>query len=253
MRLKVIACNALSREVYFSAAQSPHVVDVELLDRSLHEEPDRLRLAVQAVIDRTDSAAYDAIALGLALCSNAAASLVASSKPLVLPRAHDCITLMLGSRKRYNARFRDNPGTYYYTAGWIERAGPDKERVTVEGKEARERIFREYVDKFGEENALYLMDVLHSWHKNYNRAVFISSPVPELRVVEGPAKERAQRIAAEHGWAYEEAEGDLSLFRKLVFGEWNDDEFLVIPPGQRIEPSFDDLVVRCATCSDASL
>ena len=246
MRLKVIACNSLSREVYYTAALSPHTVDVELLDRSLHEEPARLHEALQAAIDATDSARYDTIVLGLALCSNATVDLVAPAIPVVLPRAHDCITLMLGSRQRYNSSFRNNPGTYYYTIGWIERAGMDKERITTEGKEAREKIYREYVEKYGEDNARYLMEVLHSWHKNYNLAAFITSPVPQLKALEGPAKDKVRELADEHGWAYEEAEGDLSLFRKLLFGDWNEDEFLVIPPGQRTVPSYDELVIRCS-------
>jgi len=38
----------------------------------------------------------------------------------VVPRAHDCITLLLGSKERYAKLFGERPGTYWYSAGWLE-------------------------------------------------------------------------------------------------------------------------------------
>jgi hypothetical protein len=243
MRIRMLTCEILSREVYLHAAQSPHVVDVTLLGRELHEEPDKLRVALQKAIDETEGKGYDAVALAYALCSNASAGLEARSIPVVLPRAHDCITLLLGSRERYNTGFRSNPGTYYYTPGWIERVGADKERISVDGREAREKIYQEYVEKYGEENAQYLMDVLHNWQKNYNRALFIRCPIEELRSLDEPVKAKVRGVASENGWTFEETEGDMRLVRKLVFGEWDADDFLVIDPGQRTQPSYDEQVI----------
>ena len=40
---------------------------------------------------------------------------------LVVPRAHDCITLFLGSKERYLDYFQTHPGVYFKTSGWIER------------------------------------------------------------------------------------------------------------------------------------
>ena len=39
--------------------------------------------------------------------------------------------------------------------------------------------------------------------------------------------------------------GDLRLFRMLTNGEWNDDEFLVLEPGQSIQPNYDwDRIIK---------
>src|SRR3990172_11076838 len=129
MRLAVIGCDVLFREISYWSALSPHVIDLQCVPRSLHNEPDRLREDLQRRIDATP-AGYDAIVLGMGLCSNATASLRAGATTVVLPRAHDCMTLFLGSRARYDRRFAENPGTYHYTAGWIERGGANEERVT---------------------------------------------------------------------------------------------------------------------------
>ena len=39
MKLKCLSCEALTRMVYLCAAQSPHLVDVELVRIGLHNEP----------------------------------------------------------------------------------------------------------------------------------------------------------------------------------------------------------------------
>jgi hypothetical protein len=111
----------LARAIYLCAANSPHIVDVALLERGLHDTPAALRQQLQAQIDAASGQGYQAVTLAYGLCGNATAGLVAREVPLVIPRAHDCITLFLGSRQRYNEEFQRIPGTYWYTQDYIER------------------------------------------------------------------------------------------------------------------------------------
>ena len=53
MKLKCLGCEALARMVYWCAAQSPHIVDVELFKLGLHINPADLRERLQEQIDRT--------------------------------------------------------------------------------------------------------------------------------------------------------------------------------------------------------
>jgi hypothetical protein len=242
MRLRIIACNVLFREISHCAAYSPHTVDAAWVDRRYHESPEELREEVQRQIDAAEAMRYDydAIVLGYGLCSNGLANIEARETPLIIPRAHDCITLLLGSKQRYDESFRDQPGTYYYTPGWVEREGTRKERTSVQGQTARDKIYAEYVAKYGEENAVYLMETLHTWYKNYSHAVYI-----HMGLVRFPEMEaQAQKVAAEYGWAFEETNGDLRLVRAMVEGHWPEEEFLVVGPGQRTEGAYDDAVLR---------
>lgn len=234
-RLKIIACNVLFRELSVCAAFSPHLIDVEFLHRSLHDEPDRLRVEVQKRIDECVGQDYDALLLGYGLCSNGLAGIEARDIPLVIPRGHDCITVLLGSMAAYDRTFEEEAGTYYYTPGWIEREGLTKERTSVRGEEARSNIYAEYVEKYGEANAQYLMDMLHSWQKNYRRGLFIEMGLVDMEEY----KQQARKVAGEYGWSYAETNGDLRLARMLVGGEWPEAEFLVVPPGRRTAQSFD--------------
>jgi hypothetical protein len=115
LRLQLIVCKVLQREAYYCAAQSPHCVDVVLMEQGLHEEPERLRREVQKALERTHDAqgrSYDASLLGYGLCSNGTVGLGAEI-PLVIPRAHDCITMLLGSKERYQEYFDSHRGTYW--------------------------------------------------------------------------------------------------------------------------------------------
>jgi len=240
MRYLLIACEVLAREVYLCAAHSPHIVDVQLLEKGLHDTPERLRQELQARIDSADER-YDAVLLGYGLCSNSTADLVARKVPLVLPRAHDCITLYLGSRERYEKEFFAHPGTYYYTADYVERSDGASVALGAVSDERRRKVYEEYVEKYGKDNADYLMEVLGAWARNYSRAAFIEMGV-------GPsdgAERRAQQEAKRRGWSFEKLMGDLILIRKLVNGQW-DEDFLVVKPGERVQVTYDAQIVKAS-------
>ena len=105
MKLKCLACEALARVVYLCAARSPHIVDVELFRLGWHNDPPDLRGRLQNSIDATSKEGYDAVVMAYGLCGQSTEGLIARGIPLVIPRAHDCITLFLGSRERYKDQF----------------------------------------------------------------------------------------------------------------------------------------------------
>ena len=47
-------------------------------------------------------------------------------------------------------------------------------------------------------------------------------------------KEYTKQCAEYLGWKYDEVKGDSGLMQRLVDGQWNEDEFLVVQPGQKI-------------------
>jgi len=117
MQLKLIACEVLTREVCRYVADSPHTVDLEFTPRGAHDDSNRLRALIQSHIDEAESSArrYDAILLGYGLCGNSTLHLTARKTRLVIPRAHDCCTLFLGSREAFRQHFADVPSTPFST------------------------------------------------------------------------------------------------------------------------------------------
>jgi len=224
-RLQLITCKVLQREVYFCAARSRNVVDVVLMEQGLHNEPDRLRREVQKALERThdiQGRPYDASLLGYGLCSNGVVGLGAAI-PLVIPRGHDCITVLLGSKERYQEYFDSHRGVYWYSPGWIESGKqPSKQRY--------EMLLEEYTRKYGQDNAQYLMEVEQTWIKEYKWAIFV-----DWGLIGADAyKEFTKHCAAFLKWSYEELRGDPGLMQRFVDGPWNEEEFLIVEPGRHI-------------------
>jgi len=260
MRLLALTCEVLARSVYLCAARSPHVVDVHLNRRGLHDDPPNLRTILQAEIDAVDAAnpgsgpadtsgavraPYDAVVLAYGLCGAATAGLRAGSIPLVVPRAHDCITLFLGSRDRYTAEFTGHPGTYWYVQDFVERSddgGAFAGMGAVSDAEAR-ATYQEYVAKYGEDNAAYLMEALGGWRSHYDRAAYVDMAVAEPQA-SASVEAFARDDAARRGWTFEKLAGELLLVRRLIDADWGAEDFLILEPGERLAMSYDEAVIR---------
>lgn len=239
MRIRVIACEVLFREISHAAALSPHQVDVEFLEKGLHDYGGAtMRKELQFRIDSTDPEKYDAVAMGYALCGNGLHGLRAAQLPLVAPRAHDCIALLMGGRQCYEEFFNANPGTYFSSTGWLERG---RSLVPL----ARVRIgidvdLQTLIDKYGEDNGTYLFAELNQYQASYRQLVYIETGLEADAHFETEAKAEADK----HGWEYSKLNGDLRLIRMLLNAEWDPKDFLVVQPGQRIVARYDADVIQ---------
>jgi hypothetical protein len=242
MRLKVIGCEVLARPIYLCAARSPHIVDVTFLRRGLHETPADLGANLQEEIDRVGPE-YGAAVLLYGLCGGATAGLRAGRVPLVVPRAHDCITVFLGSRDRYREEFTSHPGTYWYALDYLEREDTTSSSTGMLGIGAAtdaelQVAYEQYVELYGKDNADYLMETLGAWRDHYDRAAFVDMGIGDGGVIE----EQARAEAASRGWLFERIAGDMALVRRAVEGDW-DGDYLVLQPGQRLVQTYDEGVI----------
>src|SRR5512145_3150155 len=222
-RYIALTCEALARSVYAVAAVAPHPVSVRLFKQGLHNTPKRLRIALQTAIDAVAVGECDALLLVYGMCGMATVGLTARHTPLVIPRAHDCITLYLGSLARYQQEFDAHPGTYWYSLDYIEHsddangAGLGAINLGVLGE-----VYQTYVERYGRDNADYLMETMAEWGRHYDRAVYIDMDTGDAGVYEQIARDQASL----RGWVFERKHGDRRLLELLLSGEWPADEFL---------------------------
>ena len=252
MKLKLISCEVFYREFNLAVARSPHTVDAEFLPKGLHDiGTTGMRERIQAAVDRVDTSAYDAILIGYGLCNNGIVGLSSRDKPLILPRAHDCITLFLGSKERYLDYFQNNPGVYFQTTGWIERGEVNGElsQLTVGKKLKTQQSFEELVARYGEDNARYLWEQLGSPEKNYRKLTFIEMGLEP----DGSFEQRAMGRAEARNWEFEKVQGEMGMFERLVNGIWNQDEFLIVPPGCRVAATYGEDIIALENCNSDSL
>ena len=238
----LIACAVISRECYYCAAIADNIIDVRIMDKDLHDIGEsKMSALLQEAINSVDSEKYDAILLGYGLCNNGIRGLH-SSLPLVIPRAHDCITLLLGSKEKYKKYFDDNPGTYFESSGWLERGDSSSLDNNSESIPAQLGIknYDDYVKEYGEDNAKYIIESLGAGIENYSKFAFIDTKVCDTK----RQKEQVKAKAKEKGWEYEELSGNSNIFLKMMNGDWDEKIFLVIQPGKTVEPSHKDDVIK---------
>ena len=240
MRFKAIFCQVLTREMQAVLPRSPHSIDVDVQPMGLHDLGTAMRPHLQTRIDAADAGGYDAILLGYGLCGHGTEGLRAGKTPCVLPRAHDCIGVLMGSRHLYQSWFEAHPGTYYRSPGWVEFSS-SQSLQPASAKNVFDRLSRdELVEQFGEDDGAYLFEQFSAYRRKYSGLTYISTGVEG----EEPFRRRAQAEAECAKWAYEEFPGSLDLLQRLVNGDWNPADFLVVPPGHAIRATNGDGIVE---------
>jgi len=233
-RLAIVTCSVLELEMEWFRQGLSHVVRMETLEQGLHNEPDRLRVELQKAIDRMEcDGAVNAIALGYGLCCRGTEGVKSARCRLVIARAHDCITHLLGSKERYAAYVAEHPGTYWYSPGW-------NQHHLAPGKERYEQLYRDYLEKYGEDNAKFLMESEQHWFTAYRRAAYVDLGVGDT------ARELAytRQCAEWLGWSCDHQRGDPSLLKALLAGDWDDARFLVLNPGEMFRMTADERIIE---------
>ena len=223
------------REACIAISQTCNIINPEFTPKGAHENSDKLRELIQSKInDTVETDKYDAILLGFGLCGNATAGLKASNIPLVIPRAHDCCTIFLGSKNKFIEYFKDNLSKEWSSTGYMER-GDSYLRESDVGKSLGIKTgYEEFVDLYGEENAEYLWETLHPEAKD-KELIYIE--IEETAHLGYCQKIRA--MADKEGKTVKVLEGDMGIIRNLINGDWDAKDFLVVPPGKSMRSHYD--------------
>ena len=242
LKLKVIACKVMARELAMVSWNCKNTLDITTIRQKYHDVPVKLRDLLQAEIDRIESGNdpytneeddFDAIILGYGLCSNAVAGLRSKKYKLVIPRAHDCTTIFLGSKEKYSQVFLKYKGTYFYNRSWAELL-PDQ------GEDLLRKKYQEYMEQFEDEDTVdYLMEMEKNMLAHYNNAAYITWP----EIEDEEYKDIIKDMAKEKNWNYIELEGSSDLLYRLVNGDWNEEDFLVVEPGQTVVNTGDEDII----------
>lgn len=236
----VITCAVLETEIEHFAPSCPHVVAIYKLKQGLHNDPPLLRKELQLMVDRVEAETdVDAIVLGYGLCSRGTEGVSSKRAKLVMARAHDCITLLLGSKERYAAYVKENPGTYWYSPGWNRHHIPP-------GKERYMTLLKQYTDAYGEDNAQFLMETEQHWFSTYDRATYVDLGVGATPEDLAYTKDCADWL----GWKFDRQVGRPGLVEALLSGEWDEERFIILEPGQTLRMTADERVVEVVPVPD---
>lgn len=209
----VVACRVIQAELEEIRAGEPDI-EIIYLDQALHRTPNRMPALIQEQIDRFDNG-VERVVLGYGLCSNGVVGVQAGKQGLLIPRAHDCIALMMGSCAAYNACFAERPGTYYLSRGWI-----------AERKDPLGIVDEEYTQRVGRDSAIWVMS---EELKHYTHITLIRTCGIDKAIIE-----RGRRNAEFFHKQFDQVSGSMGYFEKLLHGPYDETDFIFIPPRDRI-------------------
>lgn len=118
MRIGVIACDMIKRELEKILPDFPEVTHVIWLESALHVYPERMK---QTIVERINEikGEVDVIFLGYGYCQSLKGIEAEVDIPVILPPYDDCLAILL-TPERYAEEKKKEIGTWFMTPGWAE-------------------------------------------------------------------------------------------------------------------------------------
>jgi hypothetical protein len=234
MRIAVLACAVFEQEIALHSRGAAHIAECRFLEIALHDCPAKMRTLLQENMDAVEAREdIEAVVLAYGLCGLGTAGLRPRRHKLVIPRAHDCVTIFLGSKEAYREHQQRCPTCYYYSPGW------NRSR-RVPGPERTEAMRAEYLSKFDPEDAEFLMEQERTQWAQHDTVAYV-----ELGTEDAEAEAAyARRCADWLGWKFERLRCDPALMRDLLWCNWDDRRFLIVEPGMQTAHAVDDTILR---------
>jgi hypothetical protein len=241
-RLALLACRVFEQEIAVHGAGAAHIVETRFFEVGLHDRPDQLRSNLQAqlvALEARDD--IEAVALAYGLCGLGTAGLKPLRHKLVIPRAHDCITIFMGSKEVYAEHQRRCPSCYYYTPGW------NRER-RVPGPDRLEALKSELGKKFDPDDVEFLIASEREQWSQHDTATYLDLGTGDAE----KEADYARRCAQWLGWKFEYLRGDPALLRDLLWGNWDNERFQIIEPGMQLGHAPDERIMRAQPLSSTA-
>lgn len=211
MSTVVLACQTIKDELNLAVSKTGVDYPIHWIESGLHNFPHTLRDRIQEEINSFEN--VQTILMGFGYCGNSLIGIKSHRARLVIPRADDCISLLLGS---YEIRkdISKEMGTYFLTKGWLDYES---------------NLLSEYqrsVKRYGTEKALRIMKIML---KNYGRIMIIDTGAYLFEGFIDKTRDFAEILGLRH----ETVSGSMRFLNKLLLGPW-DGEFIIMEPGQEV-------------------
>lgn len=203
---KVIACGIF--QPYINQLSLSDQYDWTFLKIRQHNQPKQLTEAIQNEINQ--SLNYEKIIILYGVCGGALLPLYTKDIPLVIVRVHDCMSILLGSKQRYDA-------------------------LTQQNKSLNWSCYALKKDH-------YVNDTLSKWEELYDEET-----IEYLKSILIPEKDFYISFDMEEEKEYLHDEenilkGDLSFLNDIL--HLNSSEILYVYPHQRIKQTLDEEVIK---------
>lgn len=212
MNAVILACSSMARQA--AAAQRKMGTDYPMrcVDRRYHAEPKDMRLQLIKALGEI-AGEFDTALVAMGFCGGSWESVYAPVR-VVVPRADDCITILLNTDGAPHENLKE-PGHIYI-------------RDTDTGRYSLEGLRAAVCERYGRDEGLALFG---KWFESYTHADIIDTGTYDSRAEDFLAQ--ARRGAEITGCKLRHVPGGNVVLEKLVSGDW-DDLFAVAEAGETI-------------------
>jgi hypothetical protein len=192
MRIGILGCDAIRKELEIVTANDPDVVYREYLEFGLHLQPEELK---KVILQKLSSLPpdLDVVFLGYGHCQALQGLPAKVSIPVVMLEYEDCIAAML-TTERYHAEKRNGGITWFYPAGWA-----------INGMPGMVKLF--HLDSAEGYPPEYFLKMMFD---GFNRCLFIDTGIDCVE----ECRKNSERFAETLGLRHECTEGSLDLIRE---------------------------------------
>lgn len=194
MRVGVIACEALQREIDLLTNGDPDIIQKEYLEFGLHVYPQKMK---QTIIEKVNSleGKVDSVFLGYGYCQSLQGITDAMRVPTVMLDVDDCVLALLSPSEYYKERAKCT-GTWYATPFFAEMGIA---KITKE-------LHLDHI-----KNPKYdAMWFIRKFFDGYLRCLYIDTGIGEREKYEALSREFAQQLNLNH----ESRDGTLVILRE---------------------------------------
>ena len=213
VRMWVIACEVMKPEL---EARRVDGMVIDYLPQGLHNTPKEMPHLIEEKIDALPGG-LERVVLAYGLCSMGVAGIKAPYCGLYIPKAHDCIAILMGSLETYNQLQKEQTGTYWLTPGWL-----------AEKQDPLGFMHGKYSQRVGPEKA---EQAVRFELQHYTHISLIDTGTGDIESL----RRRTKQNAAYFGKKYGEIQGSPAYFDRILHGPWDSDLFHYFKPGEKVD------------------
>ena len=212
MHACILACSSMTE--FVAEAQRRQGTDwpVYVIDRTLHAEPEHMKDAVTALMQRIPEE-YDTILVAMGFCGGVWSQVICPRR-MVLPRVDDCVSLLLHTDDDYRPNRKEPGHLYLYETDPAQFSALGLLRSDAPVDPSLEGLDPDWL--------------FHMWFDNYHHMDIIDTGLNDCYSEDYVLAAQAQ--ADEINAALDFAPGSIRLLEKLVSGQW-DHQFIMAEPG----------------------
>ncbi|MCD8197586.1 MAG: DUF1638 domain-containing protein [Lachnospiraceae bacterium] len=211
MKTAIVACAVMEKELQYIFSEEGLDYPIVWIESALHDVPKKLHARLEEELEKLQA---ERVILTFGLCGNSVIGLRADSREYILPKADDCITMLLGSRER-RRKLNSELAAYYLMEGWLR--GPKTPMQELQ------RVRERYGEKLGQE-------IIEVMYQNYRSLCLLDTGLSDLEQLKG----ECQPVAEITGTEVCVETGTLDWLRRLILGPWDSENFIVKHPGEEI-------------------